>query len=87
MMMIQDTSRSAYREIKKKGLGERQRVVLDVIRYLKNPTNSEISKFMGIPINTITPRTNELVKLGKVIQGLKRTCNVSGKTVLTWRAL
>lgn len=86
-MMIQDTSRIAYREIKKKGLGERQRAVLDVIRYLKNPTNSEISKFMGIPINAITPRTNELVKAGKVIQGLKRTCKVTGKTVLTWRVV
>lgn len=86
-MMIQDTSRIAYREIKKKGLGERQRAVLDVIGYLKNPTNSEISKFMGIPINAITPRTNELVKHGRVIQGLKRTCQVTGKTVLTWRVV
>ena len=86
-MMIQDTTLSAYREIKKKGLGKRQHAVLVVIRYLKNPTNSEISQFMGIPINAITPRTNELVKLGKVIQGLKRTCHVTGKTVLTWSGL
>lgn len=86
-MMVQETSRAAYHDLKKKGLGDRQRAVLDVIRHLKNPTNSEISRFMGIPINAITPRTNELVKAGKVIAGLKRNCNVTGKKVLTWRAV
>jgi len=84
---VVDTSRVAYREIKKKGLGDRQRAVLDVIRYLENPTNNEISRFIGMPINTITPRTYELVESGSVIKGLKRICGVTGKKVLTWRAV
>jgi len=86
-MMVQDTSREAYHEYKRTKLKKSQSVVLDVIRYLGNPTNSEIRKFIGLPINVITPRTNELVKLGKVIEGEKRSCKVTHKTVLTWRAV
>jgi len=86
-MMVQDTSRNAYHEYKRTKLKKSQSVVLDVIRYLGNPTNSEISKFIGLPINVITPRTNELVKLGKVVEGGKRSCKVTHKTVLTWRVV
>jgi len=86
-MMIQDTSRHAYHEYKITKLKKSQSVVLDVIRYLRNPTNSEIRKFIGLPINVITPRTRELVKLGKVVEGKKRHCKITDKKVLTWRAV
>lgn len=86
---MRDTSLDAFSEIKTE-LGARQRVVLDAINYIiytRNtyPTNLEISEFLGIPINSITPRTNELSKLGKIWNNGKRTCKVSGRMAYTWR--
>jgi len=88
--MMKSTSLDAYQGIKPT-LGKRQRAVLDAINYIiytKNtfPTNLELSRYMGIPINSITPRTNELQKLGKIFSGGKRLCKVSGNLAGTWRA-
>jgi len=87
--MMMDTSLDAYQQIKKE-LRKRQRAVLDTINhiiYTKNtfPTNLEISQFMGIPINSITPRTNELEKLGQITKDNKRLCKVSRRMAYTWR--
>jgi len=86
---MRDTSLDAFNEVKSE-LGARQRVVLDAINhiiYTKNtyPTNLELSQFLGIPINSITPRTNELFKLGRIWNDGKRTCKVSGRMAYTWR--
>jgi len=88
--MSVDTSLTAWCTVKQT-LGPRQRVVLDAIRYIihtKNtyPTNLELSNYLGIPINSITPRTNELHKLGKIFLGGKRLCKVSKNMARTWRA-
>jgi len=79
-----DTSIDAFQSIKPE-LGSRQAAVYDVVRHLVNPTNLEISHFMGIPINQITPRIFELRKLGMIRAGGKRECKVSGRIVYTWR--
>jgi hypothetical protein len=83
-MGMRSTSLDAYNEVKP-SLGERQRQVYDAIKYLGCPTNLEISVFTKKPINQITPRTNELVKMGYVMVCEKRECSVSKKTVLSWR--
>lgn len=88
-MAIVDTSLLAYADIKVE-LGVRQKAVLDVIQhiiYTKNtfPTNLEISHYMGIPINCITPRTNELYKLGRLFLNGKRLCKITGNLARTWR--
>lgn len=87
--MMRDTSLDAFSEIRRE-LGPRHKAVLDTINHIINtkntyPTNLEISKFLGIPINSITPRTNELAKLGKIWNNGKRTCKVSGRMAYTWR--
>jgi len=82
--MTMDTSLDAFQSIKPE-LGSRQKAVWDVINHLKSPTNSEISKFMGLPINTITPRVNELRKKGLVSDAGIRPCNITGSNVHTWR--
>ena len=81
-----ETSLDAYKGIKAE-LGKRQTVVLDVIKHLKNPTNVEISRYLGLPINTITPRTNELRKKGLVCDAGKKECSITGKIVYAWRAI
>ena len=80
----QQTSLEAYYDIQK-SLGDRQKRIYELIRSLGNPTNKEISSFSGIEINSVTPRTNELVKKGLVRECSKRFCKISGKTAITWR--
>ena len=82
-MQIVDTSLDAFQSIKPE-LGSRQAAVFDVIQYLKSPSNAEISRFMGLPINSITGRTNELRKKGLVKDTGKRVCKVTGSEVHVW---
>jgi len=84
--MIRNTSTLAYNDIKST-LGARQRVVLDIIHYLEAPTNLEISRYLGLPINTITPRTNELVKKGLVCNAGQKICSISGRMAYAWRSI
>lgn len=57
--MIQDTSLEAYDSIKPE-LGERQLSVYKALLQLREADNLTISKFLGLPINSITPRVKEL---------------------------
>lgn len=82
--MMRSTSLDTYQQIKLE-LGDRQKMVLETIRILGCPTNLELSKYLNIPINQITPRTNELVKLGIVTECEKRECSISHRTVYSWR--
>jgi len=82
--MIKETSLNAYNEIKPE-LGDRQKMVYNAIRQLGSVTNLELSRYLNIPINQITPRTNELVKIGFVTECEKRECSISHRTVWSWR--
>ncbi len=83
-MQVRQTSIEAYSRIKKE-LGKRQQEVYDGFLGNGTCTNLELSRLLGIPINQITPRTNELVKLGFVVEVEKRQCSVSGKKAIAWR--
>lgn len=82
-MGIVDTSLLAYTNIKA-DLGARQKAILDVITYLGTCTNSEISKFLGLPINVVTPRVYELREKGCVVLDTKRECKITGRLVMAW---
>lgn len=85
MMSVRDTSLAAYEEVSPK-IGERQKAVLDTIRVAKRPVNNqEIAGYLGVPINTITPRTNELVGLGKVELAFKGVFPLTKRTVCYWK--
>ena len=83
-MQVKQTSIEAYSRIKKE-LGKRQQEVYDGFLGNGTCTNLEVSRSLGIPINQITPRTNELVKLGLITEVEKRTCDVSGRKAISWR--
>lgn len=83
-MSVRDTSINAFREVKTE-LGARQHAVYNAIKTLVCPTNTEIAGYLTLPINQVTPRTNELVKKGYVIEYEKRKCSVTGKTVWSWK--
>ena len=84
---IQPTSLQSYYTEIKPHLGDRQKVVLEEIKKGGNMTNNEIAASLGVQINTITPRVHELRKLGLVIEGVKRVCRVTGRTVIAWEAV
>lgn len=85
--MIQDTSLQTYLKNIYPNLGHRQAIVL---HYLRNAsvalTNAEIADALARPINEITPRTNELRKMGLVIDAGRRKCRITGNTAHQWKA-
>ncbi len=84
MNNIQSTSRLAYETIKPE-LGDRQRAVYEEIKKLQPCTNMEIGHSMYVSINNVTPRTNELVKMGYVHAWGKRECKITGRKAIAWQ--
>ena len=80
--MIQSTSLDAYQNLK---IGKRQRVVFLAFWEYGAVTNLEISTWRKIPINQVTPRTNELVKMGYIVESHKRKCSISGRIAIAWK--
>ena len=83
-MMIQQTSLSAYNEIKST-LGERQAQVYNILVRLVEATNKMISEKGNIPINCVTARIFELRELGLVKESYKDKCPISGRMAIFWR--
>jgi predicted transcriptional regulator len=87
MNNMQITSLEAYVEKVYKTLGKRQAVVLHYLRTAGGDhTNAEIAKALNVPINRITPRTGELIKLGLVFKVERRTCKATNGTAWSLRA-
>ena len=81
---MKSTSIEAYGNIYET-LGQRQQQVYDGFEGNGSCTNLEISHLMQIPINCVTPRTNELVKRGLIVEECKRVCNISGRRSISWK--
>lgn len=83
--MIQQTSLLAYRQlINEDGLAPRQVVVYTAFKTHGDHSNLEISKKVLLPINQVTPRTNELMKHGLLERKHTRPCEVSGRIAIVW---
>jgi len=85
MSNVQPTSVQAYKTDVLPQLGERQRQVYAALASKVNQTNTEISRVLDIPINTVTPRVKELRELGLVIEDEERTCSVTGRRAKAWK--
>ncbi len=83
---MQVTSLEAREKIRRK-LGYRQMEVYKLLEHSVHAlTNSEIAEELHRTINTITPRTNELVnKKGLVKEDCKRECLITSRTAIAWR--
>ena len=83
---MQQTSLLAYKGLKdEQKLGERQRLVFDALRKLKEATDCEIAHFMGFKdMNAERPRRNELVRYGLVREKYKRKDYITGKMAIVW---
>lgn len=80
----QQTSLFAYRNEIKPTLGDRQRVVYEALRTRKNFTNTELATWLSFPINTVTPRVNELRKMGLVRLSETRKCAQTSRMCCAW---
>ena len=84
-MSVRDTSLAAYKDVSPV-IGKKQQLVLDTIRKAKRPVNNqEIALHLALPINTITPRTNELLSLEKVELAFKAIYPATGRKVCYWK--
>ena len=81
--MVTETSIQAY-ELVLNSIGRRQTAVYKAIEKGVSMTNSEIAVYLQLPINQVTPRTNELVKKGLVRNNGKRECNITHQKCMTW---
>jgi predicted transcriptional regulator len=80
--MIQETSLMAYQTV---DLPRSRLRVLKALNIKKEATNAMISNFLGIPINCVTPRMNELVKMGLVSESYKDRCPITGGVAIFWK--
>jgi hypothetical protein len=83
------TSLPAYESIKP-NLGHKQLKVLEAIVNItegirRGCNDREIAKYMNLPINTITPRRNELVALGRIYECGKFRDDVTGRKTCYWK--
>lgn len=83
-MSYQQTSLFAYADAKK-SLGKRQVMVYHAIKENPGIDNLAISNLLGIAINSITPRVQELRKLGRVKEAGKKVSPLTGRKVMTWK--
>ena len=82
--MIRDTSLSSYTNVVLPYIGEKQNIVLGVIKRHKGITNSEIAEELGWSINRITGRVKELRDFDLVRDGGIRSCKVTKQRVHEW---
>ena len=87
--MIRETSQEVWQAINEEGLvGALQAEVMrTVVASGSNMTMAEIAQTLGTPKNHISGRCSELVRSGLLKEAGKRKCNVTGRTVLTFREL
>lgn len=83
MHNVQLTSQLSYQDVIE-SLPRKRREVYNTIEILQPICNHEISNYLMRPINTITPRTNELVELG-VVEKAYIKMSPTGKKAIYWK--
>lgn len=81
--MIRETSLQAYEEAKQT-LSAKQQAVYDYIAINGEVCDQDIAAGLGWPINRVTPRRGELLKLGEIQDQGARPCPSSGRRVHYW---
>lgn len=86
-MNVQMTSLEAYADIKE-NLGERQMQVLNALEKFPNGlSNLQISRVLGLAINSVTPRVKELRDKGLVVFSHYVKDRVTGKRCMVWKKI
>lgn len=83
---MQATSLSAYDSIRSE-LTRRQFQVFEALGKIGVMSNRQLSVELGLPINSVTGRTNELIKAGQIYEYDKVKDIVTGRTVIRWSVI
>lgn len=79
---VRDSSRAAYHELRDSGrLGRQQQTIIDQVKPGRDYSLRELSAITGLEINAVSGRVNDLKKLNLLVEGEKRPCTVTGKTI------
>ncbi len=85
---IQETSKDALKELQNGKIEGRRLEVYNCIRKLGKCSNSMIGRELGLSINKITGRVNELRNHFKVVGFAKKDlCPVTNRVVLFWKVV
>jgi len=82
-MSVRDTSLEAFQEVKKT-IGKRHEQILMALG-IGDCNNLMISKRAYLPINVVTARVNELVKMGKVKEAYRDICPYTKRRTIFWK--
>jgi predicted transcriptional regulator len=83
---MKETSLLAYAEVLE-NLNERQIQVLKAIDKIEPCNNLMISKYLNLPINSITPRTNELFKKRLIKENKKDNCPITKRMTIFYERI
>lgn len=79
---VRESSRAAYDELRDTGrLGRQQQTILDQIKPGRDYSLRELSRLTHLEINAVSGRVNDLKKMNLLVEGEKRACTVTGKTI------
>ena len=82
-MSIQTTSLAAFHGLR--NLPTKKQMVFDALALIEPACNLDIAYELKWPINRVTPRMNELVKDGRVVEHKKAKTPRTGKMVIFWK--
>jgi len=82
-MNVRSTSRAAFHSLK--DLSNRQYQVFETIQLYGPLSNFDISQKLHMPINSVTPRTGELVEKDMVVESHRAVHPITGKRVIFWK--
>lgn len=75
-------SRAAYQDMRDTGrLGKQQQTILGKVQAGRDYSLRELAALSGLEINAVSGRVNDLKKLNLLVEGEKRACTVTGKTI------
>lgn len=80
--MIQETSKAAFSELP---MADLQDKILKLLLTYPDRTNQELGAIINKDASTVSGVVRPLVKKGFLIEAKKRTCNVTGRTVIAWK--
>ena len=87
-MGVRSTSRRAYFTEVHPKLNEKQTQVYVALQMASRACNNqEISEYLGWPINSVTPRVQELRELGKVEEAFRAVYPKTNRKVIYWQPI
>jgi len=82
--MITQTSLQSYYNEVLPNIGKNQQIILETLKSMSSASNMMIADKLGWSINRVTPRINELRKLGLVVEFKIDYCLITHRNVSYW---